>query len=79
VSSTDQNGVEWQGCHSRQSGRTPLFVDPVLNEQHNVPGGQVFWACFLFVPFLYTHKEKGLALEEEVKKDNEDKSAKYFS
>jgi len=76
VSSTVQNGVEWQGCLSRQSGKTPLFTDPVFSEQRNVPAGQAFWECFLFVPFLYTNKEKGLALEEEASRGVEIKSAK---
>jgi len=76
VSSAVQNGVEWHGCHSRQSGRTPLFADPVLSKQRNVPAGQVFRACFLFVPFLYTNKEKGLALKEDAKKNTDFDSAK---
>jgi len=72
-------GLNGRDAIQGESGRTPLFADPVLSEQRNVPAGQVFRACFLFVPFLYTNKEKGLALEEDAKKEIEYKSAKSWN
>ena len=38
------------------SGTTPLYTDPVLNEQRNVPAGKAFRAAFSLVTFSWPRK-----------------------
>jgi len=51
-------GLNGRDAIQGESGRTPLFADPVLNEQRNVPAGQAFRASFLLVTFRWTSNEK---------------------
>jgi hypothetical protein len=40
------------------SGTTPLYTDPVLNEQRNIPAGEAFRAAFSLVTFSWPRKRK---------------------